>query len=82
MRLVLALLFFAVPSRAIGAGDVKMAGLVGAIAGVPDVFGPLLLAAVAAGLAAGILQVTRHGASQQLMPYGPFLALGGTVSLL
>ncbi|MEX2445919.1 MAG: A24 family peptidase [Dehalococcoidia bacterium] len=76
-----ALLFLVLPPLAMGAGDVKMAGLVGAIAGVPGVFGPLLLATTFAALAALILRGTDKRRFR-MIPYGPFLALGGLIALL
>lgn len=77
-----ALLFLMAPQGAIGAGDVKLAMLVGVIAGMPDMFGPLLLTTVAAAIVAGILRaIRRETGRSHLMPYGPFLALGGLVAL-
>lgn len=77
-----ALLFLMFPPPAIGAGDVKMAALVGAIAGMPGMFGPLLLGTLAAALLGGILRLTRAKGGRPMMPYGPFLALGGLAALL
>lgn len=76
------LLFLMAPPGAIGAGDVKMAALVGLIAGVPSVFGALLIATVTASVVAGILRARRGAGRSHPMPYGPFLALGGLATLL
>lgn len=65
-----------------GAGDVKLAGLVGLVAGFPQVFIALFLAMVAGGLVAGFLLVTRLKGRKDAVPFGPFLAAGAMVTLL
>ena len=67
---------------ALGGGDVKMAGLVGAAAGYPAALGAMLAATGSAALAAAALLALRPGARRATMPYGPFLALGGMAGLL
>jgi prepilin signal peptidase PulO-like enzyme (type II secretory pathway) len=43
-----------------------------------------VLLALCAGSAAGLLLMVRHGraAAKATIPFGPFLALGGTLALL
>lgn len=65
-----------------GGGDVKLAILLGAIAGVPAVFGALFVAVLGGAGAAAMLLVLRRGAPGSAIPYGPFLAAGGVLALL
>ncbi len=64
-----------------GAGDVKLATMVGAVAGFPQVFAALLLALVAGGVVAVILLLVRRKGRRDAIPFGPFLALGGGLTL-
>jgi leader peptidase (prepilin peptidase)/N-methyltransferase len=65
-----------------GLGDVKLAAVMGLYLGVAVV--AALLVAFVAGALAGFVLVLRHGlpARKQTIPFGPFLAAGGLVSLL
>lgn len=65
-----------------GGGDVKLAGLIGLAAGFPLVVPALLLAALAGGAIAVVLLTIRHKSRYETVPFGPFLAAGGVVSLL
>ena len=64
-----------------GMGDVKLAALIGIYLGGAVI--PALLVAFAAGALAGVCLVLRNGvpAREQMLPFGPFLALGGVVGL-
>ena len=66
----------------IGMGDVKLAGVMGLFLG-PSV-APALVAAFLAGSLAGAVVLLRRGAGarKQVLPFVPFLALGGLVGLL
>ncbi len=68
--------------RGMGWGDVKMAGLIGIIAGVPGTLVALLVSIVSGGLVAAGLLATRRRRRGEAIPFGPFLALGGWVGLL
>jgi len=66
----------------LGAGDVKLAALIGLGLGFPNVLGALLIAVLAGGLAVFLL-VTKRGANlKSHMPYAPFLSLGAIVMLV
>jgi leader peptidase (prepilin peptidase)/N-methyltransferase len=61
---------------AMGAGDVKLAAVLGAVVGYPLIL-PALLAGILAGGAAAILMLlTRRAGRKDYMAYGPYLALG------
>lgn len=66
---------------ALGAGDVKLAALVGAAVGWPGAGYALLLGIVLAGGAAVWLSLSGRGGRGATLPYGAFLALGGVVAL-
>jgi leader peptidase (prepilin peptidase) / N-methyltransferase len=81
----IATLAFLIPALAypgaIGMGDVKLAGLIGAALGYSVLTG-LLLGTVLAGIFAALLLLYRgSSARRQALPYGPFLA-GGAVIVL
>jgi leader peptidase (prepilin peptidase)/N-methyltransferase len=64
-----------------GMGDVKLAALLGLYLGAAVV--PALAVAFAAGVLCGAWLMLRNGTSarEQVLPFGPFLALGGLVGL-
>ncbi len=66
----------------LGAGDVKLAALIGAVVGFPGVALALSLGAIAGGVAAAFLLLSRLARRGQYMPYGPFLVAGGLTALL
>ncbi|HNS51333.1 MAG TPA: A24 family peptidase [Anaerolineae bacterium] len=70
------LLIALVRRGAMGAGDVKLAAVLGAALGFPDVVTALLWGVLAGGLAALALLVTRRAGRKDYMAYGPYLALG------
>jgi prepilin signal peptidase PulO-like enzyme (type II secretory pathway) len=68
-------------------GDVKLAGLLGALVGVPLIFSVLIYAIVLGGvgaLAVILLTMLRgHGyAAFTAIPYGPYLVLSGMAFLI
>jgi len=65
-----------------GAGDVKMAGLIGLVTGFPLVLIALFIGIVTGGLAAIMLLLFRKKGRKDLIPYGVFLALGPIATLL
>lgn len=74
--LVIMLLIFLLTRGGMGFGDVKMAALVGLIAGFPRVFMALFLSVMAGGLVAIALLSLGLKKRRQPVPFGPFLALG------
>ncbi|MBI2918423.1 MAG: prepilin peptidase [Chloroflexi bacterium] len=65
-----------------GWGDVKMAGLIGLVSGVPGTVVALLASLFSGGVAGAVLLVMGHRRVGQTMPFGPFLALGALLALL
>jgi len=62
-----------------GGGDVKLAALLGAIAGMPGVLAALTVTVFGGACAAVALMVMRRGGA---VPYGPFLAAGAIVGMV
>ena len=69
-------------SKGMGWGDVKMAGMIGLMAGFPNVivavFGGILLG----GLMAIILLATRKKTRKEGIPFGPYLSLATIITIL
>jgi leader peptidase (prepilin peptidase)/N-methyltransferase len=68
--------------RGMGMGDVKLAGVMGLLLG--DWVAPALLIALLAGIAAGVVVMSRREPGERQgvgVPFGPALALGGLVAL-
>jgi leader peptidase (prepilin peptidase)/N-methyltransferase len=67
--------------RGMGMGDVKLAAVMGLYLGRS--VAPALLIGFAAGAVVGLVMIARRGASarKQAVPFGPFLALGGVITL-
>ncbi len=68
--------------KGMGGGDVKLAGVIGLLAGFPGALIALWLGVVSGGLVAIGLLVLRKLGRKDSMPFGPFLALGTVVALL
>jgi len=64
-----------------GGGDMKLGAMLGAFLGWKLVLVAALLAVLSGGLVAVILLVLRSKGRKDAVPFGPFLALGGAVSL-
>lgn len=67
--------------RGIAAGDVKLAGFMGAAAGWPAIIPGLLIGVLAGGVAAVAIGLRARSRSASFA-YGPYLALGGAIALL
>jgi leader peptidase (prepilin peptidase)/N-methyltransferase len=67
---------------ALGMGDVKLAALIGALAGVERAPVVLLLGILLAGAAAAGLLLTGRARPGDTLPYGSFLALAAAMALL
>jgi leader peptidase (prepilin peptidase)/N-methyltransferase len=65
-----------------GAGDVKLAGLIGAMGGFPVGLVALGLAFLSGGVAALALLALRRARLHDTLPYGLFLGGGGVMALL
>ena len=65
-----------------GGGDVKLAGVIGLLAGFPGILIALWLGVVSGGLVAIGLLVFRKLSRKDTMPFGPFLAFGAVAALL
>jgi len=77
--------FFLIPilinPQGMGWGDVKLAGLIGLVAGFPGVFIALLIGIVIGGVYAIALLLLRKKGRKDVIPYGTFLAIGPIVTL-
>jgi prepilin signal peptidase PulO-like enzyme (type II secretory pathway) len=65
-----------------GAGDVKLAGVIGLMAGFPEVLVALVIGIFAGGLVALVLLATRVVSRKSTIPYAPCLAAGAMVALI
>jgi leader peptidase (prepilin peptidase) / N-methyltransferase len=81
LGLILFLLIALFSRGGMGWGDVKMAGLMGAMLGFPSILAGLFAAIVMGGLVAIALVVTRMKGRKQTVPFGPFLSMGTLVAL-
>jgi len=76
-------LIIAIVSRGgMGWGDVKLAGLIGLVAGFPLVLVAVMLAIIAGGLAAIALLALKLRERKQTLPFGVFLAIGAVITLV
>lgn len=66
----------------IGAGDVKLATLIGLVVGFPQVVYALVIAVLAGGIAVAVLLLTRRWKLTSYIPYAPFLCLGAILILI
>ena len=72
----------AVYPAGMGAGDVKMAGMLGLLVGYPGVVVALWLAVVLGGMVALGLLALGGRSRKDAIPFGPFLSAGGIMALL
>ncbi len=77
---VVAGLFFLAPDK-VGAGDVKLAGIIGLMVGYPMVFLSLLLTGVIGCLVIAPLVAFRRVKVIGSIPYAPFLCSGAIIAL-
>jgi len=76
-------LLIALASRGgMGWGDVKLAALIGLVAGFPLVFLVIIIGAILGGIVAVALVIAKKRKRRQTIPFGPFLALAAMVTLL
>ena len=73
---------YAVSRGGMGFGDVKLAGLIGLMLGLPLVFVGLFLGVVTGGLVAAALLALRIKGRKDSMAFGPFLAAGALAALV
>ncbi|HSD82246.1 MAG TPA: A24 family peptidase [Anaerolineae bacterium] len=67
---------------AMGGGDVKLAAFVGLITGFPGIITALVVTIVAGGVISLVLLLTRVVNLRSGIPYGPFICLGGFITML
>ncbi len=67
---------------AMGEGDVKLAAFVGLITGFPGIITALVVTIVAGGVISLVLLLTRVVNLRSGIPYGPFIVLGGFITML
>jgi leader peptidase (prepilin peptidase)/N-methyltransferase len=67
---------------AMGAGDVKLAGVIGLMTGFPDVLTALTIGVVMGGIIAGLLLISGKTTRKAYIPYAPFLVSGALVTLI
>lgn len=67
---------------ALGAGDVKLAGLIGLMTGFPNVVMALGLGILVGGVVAALLLVSGKKQRKSHIPYAPFLVAGALCTLL
>lgn len=65
----------------VGAGDVKLAGLIGLMAGFPLALLALLLALLTGSVVIGALLAFKRVKATGSIPYAPFLCSGGIITL-
>jgi len=76
-------LIIAIASKGgMGLGDVKLAGLIGLVAGFPLVLVAVMLAILTGGLAAIALLAFKLRDRKQTLPFGVFLAIGTVITLV
>jgi leader peptidase (prepilin peptidase)/N-methyltransferase len=68
--------------NALGAGDVKLAAYVGLITGFPGIITALVITILAGGIISILLLLLRVVNLRSGIPYGPFLVIGGFVTML
>ena len=79
---VVLLLMFAISRGRIGGGDLKLSILIGLATGFPDLFIALAFGFFTVGIAAILLLSLKIKKSQDVIPFGPFLAAGAIIALL
>ena len=65
-----------------GMGDVKLAGLLGLMVGFPLVFIALFIGILTGGIVAAALLLSGRKKRKEMLPFGPFLCIGGLAALL
>ncbi len=78
----LAQLVYGAGSGALGAGDVKLSMLMGAMLGFHRIFFALALGVTLGGVSSLLLLLSRRVNRQEALPYGQYLAIAGIVMLI
>ena len=65
-----------------GAGDVKLAALLGAMLGFPQIVAGLMLGYILGGIAAVVLLALRIKSRKDHIPFGPALVIGTALIVL
>jgi leader peptidase (prepilin peptidase) / N-methyltransferase len=73
-------LFMVMPG--FGFGDVKLAGLLGLVAGLSNTFPALAIGVLAGGLGSLFMLLFRRAGRKTAIAYGPYLALGAFAGML
>ena len=68
--------------EAMGGGDVKLAAMIGAFLGWKYTIISLLLGFISGALAGIFLILSRIKSKEDMVPFGPFIALGSIITLL
>ncbi|HET7375333.1 MAG TPA: A24 family peptidase [Anaerolineae bacterium] len=68
--------------NALGAGDVKLAAYIGLITGFPGIITALVITILAGGIISILLLLVRVVNLRSGIPYGPFLVIGGFMTVL
>ena len=76
------LLLALVGRGAMGAGDVKLAGVIGLMTGFPGVLTALIIGVLLAAIVAVFLLVSKRAGRKSTMAYAPYLSLGALIALL
>ena len=82
MRLLVWFGVAAFGAGALGEGDITLATYIGALVGYPLIIEALVLGFLFGGVGAAFVLITRRGSLNTAIAYGPYLILGGTVTLL
>jgi len=73
------LIYLLSKGRAMGFGDVKLAGALGVLVGWPDIALSLILAFITGGIYGSILILRKRKDMKDSIPFGPFIILGVTL---
>ncbi len=67
--------------EAMGGGDIKLMGMIGSFLGWKGAFLTIMLGALSGSLVGGALILLKKHSAEKVIPFGPFLAIGATLSL-
>lgn len=76
------LILYLINPKGIGAGDVKLAALIGLLTGWPSIVIGLLIGFLLGGLGAAVLLASRVVNRKSTIPYAPFLIVGAMIAML
>ncbi len=82
MRLLVSLGVAVFGPGAMGEGDITLATYLGAMLGFPMILEALVLGFLLGGVGAAGYLLTKRGAINSAIPYGPYIILGGIITLL